>query len=92
MKRRIALASLIVALILVTPNSVSAASATVLDAGWGYNCAVTTTGGVVCCGLGSEGQLGDGNGTSTDTDPLVAGPVGVRALGGGEAIASLDTF
>ena len=67
----------------LSPVSVSGLSSGVADvsAGGRDSCALTTTGGVRCWGVGTGGQLGDGNGTdsSVPVTPVGLGS-GVRSV------------
>jgi alpha-tubulin suppressor-like RCC1 family protein len=67
-----------------TPVPVSSLSSDVtsVSAGYGHTCALTTTGGVLCWGDDTYGQLGDSNTTGQTT------PVGVTNLTAG--IASIS--
>ena len=52
----------------------SAESFTQISAGSGHTCGVTTQGEILCWGLGSAGQLGNGGKSSTATPTLVMHP------------------
>lgn len=68
-----------------TPVSVSGlgSSVTVIAAGAGYTCAITSNDGVKCWGINNFGQLGDG----TTTDRYI--PVDVSGLGNGVTTISV---
>lgn len=69
-------------------------SATQIEAGSDFTCAVTTTGGVKCWGKNDKGQLGDGtynpHDTPEDVIGLTSGVVSVDT-GGGHACAVTQT-
>jgi len=79
-----------------TPTAVSGLSSGVIALALGdsHSCALLSTGGVVCWGYNSNGQLGDGTATDHNTPTAVSGVSnGVIALaaGGSRSCALLST-
>ncbi len=69
-----------------TPTPVSGLSSgvTILAAGWFHTCAMTTSGGVVCWGRNTDGQLGDGTTTTRTTPTAVSGlSTGITTIAAG---------
>lgn len=78
-----------------TPQAVTGINTAVAlasDGGQSY-CAVLTSGGVRCWGLGTSGQLGDGTTSSSDVPVAVTGLTGVVALAseGGDSFCAVGT-
>ena len=70
------------------------ATATAIAAGRAHNCALLVDGTVSCWGLGTDGQLGDGRGTSSPTPVTVVGltgPVQALSIGNDHTCALLKT-
>jgi hypothetical protein len=68
-----------------TPVTGLGSGVSAIAAGWKYTCALKTSGGVVCWGENSYGQLGDGTktmrATPTPVSGLSTGAVGIAAGG-----------
>ena len=78
----------------LTPVAVSGLSSGVMAiaAGTYYTCALKTSGGVVCWGDNTSGQLGDGTTTQRSTPTAVSGlPGGVTAIAAGDVHACAVT-
>ncbi|WP_338845539.1 hypothetical protein V8J88_17625 [Massilia sp. W12] len=73
MMSRITAAILVISGIALTPQTASAAQATMLGAGHVNSCALTTAGGVLCWGANTYGQLGDGSRTDSNVPVAVTG-------------------
>ena len=63
-------------------------SISAISAGGSHTCALTTTGGVVCWGINSDGQLGDGTRNNSNIPVTVLNGTGAAALSGVLAISS----
>ena len=89
----IALATAMLILVGFADRATAAESASVSSGGY-HSCAVLTSGGVVCWGLNSSGQLGNGSTTSSSTPVAVSGlSAGVAsiAVGGNTSCAVLTS-
>ena len=89
----IALAIAVLVLVGFADRATAAESASVASGG-SHSCAVLTSGGVVCWGLNSAGQLGNGSTTNSSTPVAVSGlSAGVAsiAVGGSTSCAVLTS-
>ena len=89
----IALATAVLTLVGFADRATAAESASVASGG-SHSCAVLTSGGVVCWGLNSAGQLGNGSTTNSSTPVAVSGlSAGVAsiAVGGNTSCAVLTS-
>lgn len=89
----IALVTAVLTLVGLADRATAAESASVASGG-SHSCAVLTSGGVVCWGLNSAGQLGNGSTTNSSTPVAVSGlSAGVAsiAVGGNTSCAVLTS-
>jgi alpha-tubulin suppressor-like RCC1 family protein len=56
-----------------------------LGAGWYHTCAIATDGSVQCWGMGTSGQLGNGNTASSALPVRVLGLAGATQVTGGQS-------